>query len=206
MTDRIVEIAGEADRDRAIATLELAFSSDPVMRWFWPDPTVYKAFFGKFVTAMGGKAFSHGAAQWLEGGRAVALWLPPGVASDDDDVVEVMLQSVQAELLMDLSAFGDQVHEQHPAVDHWYLPITGVDPFFQGKGLGSTLLRHALAECDRVDLPAYLEASTPRSRVLYERLGFRVTEVIQVGTSPTVFAMLREPRSGSLEDPTGSAL
>ena len=201
MEDRLVEVAGDEDRDRALATLELAFSSDPVMRWFWPDPTVYREFFGRFVTAIAGRSFSHGAAHWLEEGRAVALWLPPGVASDDDGIVEVLVQSVQTELLMDLSAFGDLIQAQHPVVD---LPVTGVDPFFQGKGLGSTLLQHALALCDRADLPAYLEASTRRSRVLYERLGFRVTDAIQVGTSPTVFAMLREPSHGPLVDPTES--
>lgn len=161
MAERTVEVATEEDRDRAITTLELAFSSDPVMRWFWPDPVAYRSSFGPFVRAMGGRAFSHGAAHWLDAGRAVALWLPPGVISDDDAVVEVILQSVQAELLMDLSAFADLVHEHHPVGEHWYLPFTGVDPFFQGRGLGSTLLQHALVECDRVGLPAYLESSTP---------------------------------------------
>lgn len=194
MADRTVEVAHEEDRERALATLELAFSSDPVMRWFWPDPTVYRANFGRFVTAMCGEAFSHGTAHWLDAGRAVALWLPPGVTSDDDAVVEVLLQSVQAELLMDLSAFGDQVQEHHPDGAHWYLPVTGVDPFFQGRGLGSTLLQHALVACDNAALPAYLESSTPRSRILYERLGFRLTGEIQVGSSPTIYPMLREPR------------
>jgi GNAT superfamily N-acetyltransferase len=188
-----VSRANDVDRDRAIATLELAFSSDPVMRWFWPDAAVYRATFSKFVTAIAEKSFSHGGAHWIAEGRAVALWLPPGVVADPDGVVEVLLGSVRADLLEDLAAFGDLIQEHHPAFDHWYLPFTGVDPFFQGTGLGSALLVDTLHECDRADLPAYLEASTPRSRALYERLGFRVTEAIQVGSSPAVYAMLREP-------------
>jgi GNAT superfamily N-acetyltransferase len=107
--------------------------------------------------------------------------------------VTVLLESVDASLPSDLAAFGDIIREHHPTTEHWYLPITGVDPSAQGRGLGSTLLRHALAACDRDGLPAYLEASTLRSRVLYEHVGFTQRGEIQAGSSPTVWAMLRDP-------------
>lgn len=193
MTEQSVGIAASEDKGRAITTLELAFAADPVMRWFWPDPAVYRATFSKFVDAMAGDAFDQGTALWLEDGRAVALWLPPGLGSDDDALVQVMLESVDADLFADLAAFADLVHEYHPVVDHWYLPVTGVDPYLQGKGLGSALLQHALAICDLQELPAYLEASTERNRQLYERFGFVEIGSIQVGSSPRVWAMMREP-------------
>jgi ribosomal protein S18 acetylase RimI-like enzyme len=193
MAELSVEIAGTSDRDRAMATLELAFASDPVMRWFWPDPAVYRAAFSRFAGAIAGAAFEQGSALWVDDGRAVALWLPPGFGADDDALVELMVESVDPSLLMDLSAFADAVHEYHPTVDHWYLPVTGVDPYVQGKGFGSTLLQHALAISDEQGLPAYLEASTVRSRLLYERFGFKEIGAIQVGTSPRVWPMLREP-------------
>jgi GNAT superfamily N-acetyltransferase len=69
-----------------------------------------------------------------------------------------------------------------------------VDPVAQGGGLGSSLLRFALALCDRDGLPAYLEASTARSRALYARHGFEEIGDIQVGSSPRVWAMLRPAR------------
>lgn len=193
MTERSVGIAGRKDKDQAVAALELAFAADPVMRWFWPDPAVYRATFPAFVDAMAGAAFEQGTAMWVDDGRAVALWLGPGHGADDDALVQVMLESVDPGLLTDLSAFADRVSELHPVVDHWYLPITGVDPHVQGKGLGSVLLQHALATCDRDGLPAYLEASTVRSRLLYERFGFKQIAGIQVGSSPQVYAMLRDP-------------
>jgi GNAT superfamily N-acetyltransferase len=71
----------------------------------------------------------------------------------------------------------------------------GVDPIAQGRGLGSALLQHVLEACDRDRLPAYLEATSPRSRNLYERHGFAVVDTIQAGTSPPMWAMLREPAS-----------
>jgi GNAT superfamily N-acetyltransferase len=193
MTEQSIGIAAAGDKDKAIATLELAFAADPVMRWFWPDAVVYRATFSRFVGAIAGGAFEHGTALWHDDGHAVALWLAPGFKSDDDALLPIMLESVEPGLLTDLSAFADIIGEHHPVVDHWYLPFTGVDPFVQGKGLGSMLLHHALATCDLQELPAYLEASTVRSRLLYERFGFRETGAIQVGTSPRVWAMMRGP-------------
>jgi len=56
-------------------------------------------------------------------------------------------------------------------------------------------MRYALATCDSDGLPAYLEATNPRNRDLYERHGFDVLDVIQAGSSPPMWAMLREPAS-----------
>jgi hypothetical protein len=50
---------------------------------------------------------------------------------------------------------------------------------------------HGLAICDRDGLPAYLEATSERSRDLYLRLGFEITGLIQGKTSPPMWAMLR---------------
>jgi GNAT superfamily N-acetyltransferase len=197
MTDASVETATPAERDRAIAALELAFAADPVMRWFWPSPVAYAAAFPRFVVAIASAAFEQGTAMWLDEGRAVALWLPPGSGIDDEALTLLMLETVNPDLLMDLSAFADIVQEHHPVTEHWYLPVTGVDPHVQGRGHGSVLLRHALETCDLQGLPAYLEASTERSRALYQRFGFKALGEIQVGSSPRVWPMLREPDSAT---------
>lgn len=63
-----------------------------------------------------------------------------------------------------------------------------------GRDQGSTLLRHALARCDRDHVPAYLESSNPANVPLYERHGFAVLDTIQVGSSPPIFPMLRSAR------------
>jgi len=58
-------------------------------------------------------------------------------------------------------------------------------------GLGSILLRHAVARSDREGVPAYLESSNPRNISLYERYGFVRLGIIQSGESPEVVPMLR---------------
>ncbi|MGH7928642.1 MAG: GNAT family N-acetyltransferase, partial [Candidatus Binatia bacterium] len=52
-------------------------------------------------------------------------------------------------------------------------------PFQQGKGLGSALMRHALARCDGEGKAAFLESSNPKNVSLYERHGFEVVGRIQ---------------------------
>ena len=82
----------------------------------------------------------------------------------------------------------------HPEEPCWYLPIIAVDPFYQGKGYGSQLMKHALSRVDEDGLPAYLESSNPRNISLYERLGFEIMGQIQIGTSPIVTPMIRSAR------------
>ena len=193
--DAAVEVIPTADRQRGIATITLAFVNDPVVRWAWPDPHRYVTYWPQFANAFGGRAFDHGTAHGLEDCLAVALWLPPGVEPDEETVVGVARDSTSDQVFEDVNSLFEQMAELHPSVDHWYLPLTGVDPTAQGRRLGSTLLQHALAICDADGLPAYLEATSPRSRNLYARHGFNDIGVIQAGSSPPLWAMLREPAS-----------
>jgi GNAT superfamily N-acetyltransferase len=194
MTVEAVEVIEATDRQRGVASLTLAFSSDPVMRWAWPNPERYLTYWPQFADAFGGRAFDHGTAHGLED-CAVALWLPPGAGPDEETVMGLMRESMDDQTFEDVNGVFEQMAEFHPTDDHWYLPLTGVDPVAQGRGLGSALLRHALKTCDSDGLPAYLEATSPRNRNLYARLGFNDVEVIQAGTSPPLWAMLREPSS-----------
>jgi GNAT superfamily N-acetyltransferase len=195
MAAATVEVIRAADRQRAVASLTLAFASDPVMRWVWPDAHRYGTYWPRFAEAFGGRAFDDGTAYGLEDCLAVALWMRPGVGPDEERVMAVMRESLGEETLEDVGGLFEQMDELHPASDVWYLPLIGVDLVAQGRGLGSALLRHALATCDGDSLPAYLEATNPRNRDLYAHHGFSVLDVIQAGSSPPMWAMLREPAS-----------
>ena len=84
----------------------------------------------------------------------------------------------------------------HPRKPHYYLDTLGVDPDWQGKGLGSALMRPVLERCDRERMPAYLNAGSPRSRDLYLRHGFMVREEFHLPEDgPPLWRMWREPQS-----------
>jgi ribosomal protein S18 acetylase RimI-like enzyme len=194
MTMPIVKTATASDEAPAIAVVVLAFSADPAVRWTWPDPQQYLRHFPGLVQAFGGNAFTHGSAYSVEGYAGAALWLPPGVHPDEDVLISHLQCSVSEPIQKDVFAVFEQMGRYHPKEPHWYLPLMGVDPFHQGKGLGSALMQHALIPCDRDHTLAYLESSNPKNIPLYERHGFALLGTVQVGTSPPIFPMLRKPR------------
>ena len=82
----------------------------------------------------------------------------------------------------------------HPVEPRHYLPVAGAEPQWQGRGLGTALMRPVLERCDDEQLPAYLEATSPRNRALYERRRFQVTGQLAVGPgSPPAWRMWRTP-------------
>lgn len=178
----------------AIAPLVLAFASDPAVRWMYPEPHQFRTFFPRFAHAFGGKAFAHRTAQTLDGHRGAALWLPPGVSPDEDELIPLLEETVRPARLDELLALFEHMGAAHPEEPHWHLTLLGVDPRHQRQGLGSALIAPMLAMFDRDGAVAYLEASRPENVPFYERHGFEVRREIQAGSSPTLFAMVREPR------------
>ena len=189
-----VRAVARSDKDRFEAAMTMAFSTDPVARWAWPDPLQYINTFMPLVTLFGGKSYDHGSAYVIGDFFGVAQWLPPGVQPDDGPIGELFEQNMSEPKLGEVLSLFEQMAGFHPHEPHWYLPLIGVDPMFQGRGYGSQLMQHGLAACDRDHQPAYLEATSPANRSLYERHGFRVLGEIRSGNSPPLFPMLREPR------------
>jgi ribosomal protein S18 acetylase RimI-like enzyme len=189
-----VSTTAASDSEKSIATIVLAFATDPMARWSFPDPAVYLAYFPAVARAFGGNAFAHGAAHHSAEFIGAALWLPPDAHPDEATLFAIMQEAGRPERQAEAAAVFEQMAAYHPKEPHWYLPLIGVDPAFQGRGHGSALLAHALAECDRQHVAAYLESSNPANIPLYERHGFVRLGVIQEGSSPVLTPMLRVAR------------
>jgi ribosomal protein S18 acetylase RimI-like enzyme len=189
-----VKTAGIDDQSRLIATMSLAFSTDPAVRWMYPAPETYLEYFPQFVSAFGGRAFESGTAHFIGDVQAVALWLPPDIQPDEEALMNLFQRTVPEQNQQALFSMFEQMGDYHPHEPHWYLPLIGVDPIQQRKGYGSMLLEHALKVCDEDQMPVYLESSNPENIPLYQRHGFEVLGIIQAGTSPPVTPMLRHPR------------
>ena len=182
------------DPTRVIATLALAFSIEPWLRWLFPQTDRFHAGFPDLVHVSAGAAFDAGTADVVYDGAAAALWVSPGAQANDEAWAAFFQRHVDATRLEEVLAWGQAVGEHHPSEPHWYLAMIGVDPHWQGQGFGSQLLRHGLARCDRDGLPAYLETTLPRNRVLFERHGFTALTELRVADTPPVWPMLRAAR------------
>jgi ribosomal protein S18 acetylase RimI-like enzyme len=195
---RTINVRGAEARDKetVISTLLMAFSSDPAARWVYPGADGYFKHFSDFISKFGGKAFAHGSVHRTEDGRAAALWLPPGVEPDGDEVMALLERTAPRPVWNEAAEVFEQMGRYHPEEPHWYLPMIGVDVTAQGQGYGSALLKYALKACDRDGTDAYLESSNPRNVPLYERHGFDLCGTIQVGSSPPIFPMIRKARAG----------
>jgi ribosomal protein S18 acetylase RimI-like enzyme len=184
----------EADSAQVLAAAVLAFCTDPFVRWVAADPHQYLTHYPALIKPFLAQALKSGTAYCSHGFSGVALWLPPEVSVDEQAVAAAIQILIPASLRGEAIAIQEQMASYHPTQPHWYLPLMGVEPRHQRQGLGSILLKHALVACDRDKRLAYLEASSRQNLALYERHGFDVIGTIQVGSSPPIFPMLREPR------------
>jgi ribosomal protein S18 acetylase RimI-like enzyme len=198
-----VRRADVPDAVRVVHTLCAAFQDDPVSGWLIPDVQErrrrHPGFFGAFVdhTIVWGEV--HTSTDYA----GVALWL-------EVDPRDGILLGAAEELFGD--ALGPHlarfqmldalIAAAHPGgVRHAYLPYIAVHPHKQGRGVGCALLAYALARLDRAGLPAYLEASTPRSSRLYQRLGFTARPApLSLPHGPTPRPMWRDPRPAMADD------
>ena len=194
ITSPSVSTVSDADSERAVATIVTAFSGDPIVRWMLPEPQQYLTHAAELIHRFCGRAFVGESAFTVEGFIGAALWLRPGVGSDDEGIAELMPRAVHEQDLEKVGGFFAAMEQFLPNDPSWHLAMIGVDPARQGMGLGSALLAHTLAEVDRASETAYLEATSESSRDLYARHGFEVTGAIQFADSPPMFPMLRKAR------------
>lgn len=187
------------DREQVVRLLDEAFHHDPVSGWVFPDEAHRRAVHGKFLGVFVDVTLAEGRIDLLEDGTAVALWLPvPAGAPTEEDTTPALMRATadpdneRAELVGRLTG---AIHPHDRA--HEYLLMIGVSPDRQGEGIGAALVADVLERCDRDGVPAYLEASSARSRRLYERLGFTfMGRTVELPDGPSMWPMWREPQVG----------
>ena len=184
------------EHERLAAVLARALFDDPVMRWVIGDDgrrrSVLEAGFDLYLRKL-----------WLkqdecyttESAVGAIVWELPGqwkVGILDQLRLLPSMARINGRLLPRSLRTIVALESNHPAAPHYYLPFVGVEPEWQGRGLGTALMRPVLDRCDEEKMPAYLEASSPRNRALYERHGFQVTEQFSLGPdSPPLWRMWR---------------
>ena len=128
---------------------------------------------------------------------AASLSVPPGVRPLTEEQTarfQGVFESVGADASERFSALIESMDSHHPHQEHCYLWfLWSTSRPVQNQGLGCSLLRSGLDWCDEHSIAAYLEATNPRNRGLYERHGFEVAGEFTAKGSPPMWAMWREP-------------
>lgn len=188
--------------DEVVVATARAFWPDPLFAYFARDHTHHHRFAPRMLRPVVADAERHGqvwVARTARGIAGSASWVAPGE----------MPRSTGRDLRIAAGALGafawgrnrvdalrllGAVDKRHPREPHWYLALLGVDPRFQGQGVGHALLRPVLARCDEEGHPAYLETQKEENLAFYARFGFEETRRIERDGAPPIWLMWREPR------------
>ena len=196
-----IRAADEGDRELVVRLLDESFQDDPVSGWVFPGDEYRRTTHHRLMAAFTEIVLAEGWIDVTEDGSACALWLsvPAGEHDAEEDAADdgpALLRAAVDPGNERIELIGRLTAEIHPAGRaHEYLWMIGVTPEHQGEGIGSALVQHVLDRCDREGLPAYLEASSARSRKLYERLGFELKgRPLDLPDGPLMWPMWREPR------------
>jgi len=76
--------------------------------------------------------------------------------------------------------------------EHWHIGPVGVEPGFQGRGIGGQIMRQLCDSFDEARRIAWLETDKDMNVRFYEAVGFEVVERTSILDVPTWF-MRRDP-------------
>jgi GNAT superfamily N-acetyltransferase len=190
-------VATKADLEALAETMALAFYSDPVWGWAFPDPErrleQHRAVWGFLLES----ALDYGWVRVADAGAA-ALWIPPGkpeLRPEEEARFESMVAGLPgdgAPRALDTFARFDRAHPADRP--HYYLSLLATHPDSRGRGLGMGLLAENLARIDAEGAAAYLESTNPANHRRYEGVGFAKWGEFELGEGgPPVTQMWREP-------------
>lgn len=178
--------------------LARAFQDDPVFEWLLPDPDRRRELLPGVFMAFSELYLPSDESYIAGSGLGVALWVPPSSQPFSEEELDQLGEQLAVTLGDDAAKAVEldaALEEHHPEEPAFYLPFIGVVPEQQGRGLGSRLLETVLEQCDDSGTPAFLDATSPENRRLYERHGFETMAPVDVVGGPTLWTMWREPAS-----------
>jgi ribosomal protein S18 acetylase RimI-like enzyme len=192
-----VRRAGPPDLDGVARALARAFHDDPVMEWMFPDDRQRVQLNQRFFRLRVRGLLDQDETYTTDGHAGAACWAQPG--RWEMGLLEGLAFGLRVAAMVrtrapTLARGWQMVDGAHPKEPHWYLAILGTDPEAQGQGVGSALMQPVLDDCDRNEVPAFLESSKERNVAFYARHGFRVTQELTLPDGPPIWQMWRDSR------------
>ena len=193
-------IATEDDLDGIVETLALAFESDPLWSWAFPDREAQASWWGLLAAS----ALRYPWTWVADDFAAVSVWIPPGgveLTAAEESQVDPLIAELSGDRAREVLELLESFDSNHPAEPpHFYLSLLGTNPRHRGEGLGMALLAENLAAIDIEAAPAYLESSNAANDFRYEGCGFRrIGGFDRPDGQTTAATMWREPSGGSAQ-------
>lgn len=190
MNHRIEKLT-EANLPLAAQALTNAFMEDPLQRYVFPDDAVRKLKSIPHFEAVLRYGVLFGEVYTTEEHGGAVVWLRPGETlvtpekAEKSGLASLPLTIGDAEFTRFISVleFADQFHKQDMPAPHWYTMVIGVEPAFQGKGYGSSLLSPILKEAEKTNTPVYLETAQSKNISFYQHMGFKLIREVEEPTS-----------------------
>jgi len=136
--------------------------------------------------------------------QGAALWHPPERRESTRENFIWFLRllriiGLSRNLFAQINAFRT-FEELFPREPNYYLAMLAVAPAFQGRGIGSALLKPVLEMCDARCIPAYAVTDTATNVRFYEKLGFRARDSFPIPKAGvTAWTLWRAPKEISTE-------
>jgi ribosomal protein S18 acetylase RimI-like enzyme len=204
-SDVCVIRAGVADLDALSQVIADAFHDLEPSRWLVAGAAARRQIFPGYFRLYLEHAMASGVVYTTPGRDAAALWIPAGdgAAALPADYA-ARLAAVTGSWCARFEAFDAALDRRHPAGPHHHLAILAVRPDRQGQGTGTALLRAHHETLDRAGVPAYLEASSSRTREIYLGHGYADHgPPIRLPRGPVLYPMARRAKSHIPSEPGG---
>jgi GNAT superfamily N-acetyltransferase len=160
------------DAQHVATIIATAFSELDVAAWLVPDPNERPHVLYAQFRILIDHALDHGTVHMSANRHAAAVWFPRDTPPPQIHQYNQRLEMACGRYTDRFRALDTAFDNHHPTAPHHHLALLAVDHDHQSRGHGTALLNHHHARLDQTATPAYLEASSIRSRGLYLRHGY----------------------------------
>lgn len=173
------------------------FDDDPIQRWVFGPKMEVGRYFSEAARAL---YLEQGLSRASVDNNAAVLYLRPN-SNKKIPIYRLlglfwpMLKTGGLKSIRRGIAADELLAEKAPPQPYYYIFAIGARKHARGKGYGSALMKHCIAEAEREETPIYLENSKPENLGFYAKHGFEVLEKVYISPgSPPMWLMLRKPR------------
>jgi GNAT superfamily N-acetyltransferase len=184
----------------AVNILTTAFLDDPMWSFILPErasrlqalPPIFELFIkdgiqrGEVLLALQG----------------VIVWYPSNVVVFDDafgavhdEITSIAIHFGGIETTERLEKISQQSQRQTPTISHHEIFWIAVLPEYQGRGVGSQLLKTVLDQADTENITCYVVSSNLCNSTFYQRHGFNQSWPMPIDSNFSLLGMWRNPVS-----------